>query len=241
MLVSIIIIFCVILVGFNLVARKYRNPYSLIFLFGKKGSGKSCYMVNEMLKHLKHGWNVYTDIQDINIPGVRIIKSSTELSNFAPEANSAIFLDEVGISFDNRGFKSFPTGLRDFFKLQRKYRCKVYMNSQAFDVDKKIRDVTDSMILMSNIANCIAVLRPIRRTVTLTAPSGDSESRIADQLKFERIWHWKFYWMPEYFKYFDSFNVPARPEMPYELVTVVDDIKQLVAVNPNDLEERVYD
>lgn len=190
---------------------------------------------------LKHGWNVYTDIQDINIPGVRIIKSSTELSNFAPEANSAIFLYEVGISFDNRGFKSFPTGLRDFFKLQRKYRCKVYMNSQAFDVDKKIRDVTDSMILMSNIANCIAVLRPIRRTVTLTAPSGDSESRIADQLKFERIWHWKFYWMPKYFKYFDSFNVPARPEMPYELVTVVDDIKQLVAVNPNDLEERVYD
>lgn len=232
----IIFSFCVILFGFNFFARKYRNPYSLIFLFGKKGSGKSCYMVNEMLKHLKHGWFVYTDIQDINIPGVRIIKTASELSNFVPEANSAIFLDEVGISFDNRGFKSFPPGLRDFFKLQRKYRCKVYMNSQSFDVDKKIRDVTDSMVLMSNVANCIAVLRPIRRTITLTEASGDKESRIADQLKFERIWHWRFYWMPKYFKYFDSFAAPERLKMPYTLVAVADDIKQLVDVDPNYLE-----
>ena len=46
-----------------------------------------------------------------------------DLAEFAPEENSAIFLDEAGILFDNRNFKNFNAGLRDFFKLQRKYKC----------------------------------------------------------------------------------------------------------------------
>lgn len=195
-------------------AYKYRNPYKCVFIFGKKGSGKSCLMVNLMIKYRKRGWNIYTDIQDIRIPGVRIIDSSM-LQNFRPEPHSAIFLDEVGISMDNRSFKNFPPGLRDFFKYVRKMRCCVYLNSQAFDVDKKVRDTTDSMILQSSIANCISVSRPIRRRVTLTEPSAEAESRIADRLTFAPLWDWRFYWMPSYFKYFDSFEMPDRPLLPY--------------------------
>lgn len=195
-------------------AFRYRNPYKCIFIFGKKGSGKSCLMVNYMLKYLRRGWTVYTDIKDIRISGVRIIDSSA-LQTFRPEPHSAIFLDEVGISMDNRSFKTFPPGLRDFFKYVRKMRCCVYLNSQAFDVDKKVRDTTDSMILQSSICNCISISRPILRKVTLTEPSADSESRIADRLKFAPLWDWKFYWMPRYFKYFDSFEMPARELLPY--------------------------
>lgn len=174
-------------------------------------------MVNEMLKHLKSGWTVYTDMQDILLPGVRII-SPFHLVDFVPPPHSVLFLDEVGITFDNRDFSKFPSGLRDFFKFQRKYKLKVYMNSQAFDVDKKIRDVTDSMILQTSILNCISVSRPIKRSITLTEPSADKDSRIADKLQFEKPWHWKFYWMPKYFKYFDSFAAPDRSEIPYRLV-----------------------
>ena len=211
-------------VGFSFVARKYANPYKLTFIFGKKGSGKSCMMIHEMLKYNKKGWNIYTDMADCNIPGVRIIDAK-DLSKFAPDANSALFLDEVGITFDNRNYKSFDTGLRDFFKFQRKYKCCVFMNSQAFDVDVKIRNLTDGMILQTNIANCISVSRPIRRSITLTEPSADSESRIADKLSFAKIWHWKFYWMPSYFKYFDSFSAPVRPSISFR--EVVHDLDKL--------------
>lgn len=204
-------------VAFIFYTKRYINPYKLIFIFGKKGAGKSCYMVSEMIKHMKRGWTIYTDMEDINIPGVRIIKS-LDLAKFTPDTDSCIFMDEVGIAFDNRNFKSFPEGLRDFFKFQRKYRVKVYMNSQAFDVDKKIRDVTDSMILQTSILNCISISKPIIRTIKLTEPTSEAESRIADQLKFDRIWHWKFYWMPRYFKYFDSFAAPARDAIPYREV-----------------------
>lgn len=212
-------------VGFSLYSRRFVNPYRLIFIFGKKGSGKSTLMVSQMLKDLKHGWNVYTDMQDCVVPGVRIINSSADLAKFVPEANSALYLDEVGISFDNRSYKSFDSGLRDFFKLQRKYKCKVVMNSQSFDVDKKIRDVTDSMILQTSIGNVITLSRPIRRSVALVEATAQADSRIADNLKFESIFRWRVLWMPKYFKYFESFNAPERPAIPFrEIPAIVKDV-----------------
>lgn len=188
---------------------KYRNPYRLTFIFGKKGAGKSCFMVRKMLWYKRHGWNVYTDMADVRIPGVYII-SVDQLSSFAPLPNSAIFLDEVGISMDNRNFKSFPPGLRDFFKYARKMKLVIFMNSQAYDVDKKVRDTTDSMLLMQSVGSFLSICRPIHRTITLTEPSAEGESRIADKLSFGSIFSWRFYFMPAYFRYFDSTSMPIR-------------------------------
>lgn len=220
MSLSAMVLFCCIwlaLIGFLFFcSRRYDNPYKLIFIFGKKGAGKSCYMVHEMIRLSRRGWTIYTDMQDIYIPNVRII-SVKDLEVGAPDPKSAIFLDEVGITMDNRNFKSFPTGLRDFFKFGRKMQCRIYMNSQAYDVDKKVRDTVDSMILQTSLFNCISISRPIIRSVTLTAPSADSESRIADELRFASFLSWRLYWMPSYFKYFNSREMPARPSIKYAL------------------------
>lgn len=206
-----ILIFC-------LYARKYRNPYKNTFIFGKKGSGKSTLMIKYMLQYKKRGWRIYTDIQDCIVPGVRIM-SALDLEKFTPEPGSAVFLDEVGISFDKRNHKDFPTGLRDFFKFSRKYRVCLFQNSQSYDVDVKIRDCVDGMLLQSSIAGVIGISRPIYKTVTLTAPDGSHESRIAEQLKFAPIWRWKFTWLPRYFKYFDSFDAPPRDPIQFREVT----------------------
>ncbi len=89
------------------------------------------------------------------------------------------------------------------------------MNSQSFDIDKKIRDVTDQMGLMVSIGNVFSIYRPIRRSITLTEPSAEAESRIADRLKFESLFKWQITYLPKYFKYFDSFAAPERPPMPF--------------------------
>lgn len=196
---------------------KYRNPYRCTFIFGKKGAGKSCYMVRQMHKYLRRGWNVYTDMADVKIPGVRII-SISDLSTFRPEPHSLLCLDEVGITMDNRSFKSFPPGLRDFFKYVRKMQIVVIMNSQAYDVDKKVRDTTDSMLLLQSIGSLFCIARPIHRSITLTEPSADSESRIADVLRFSWLFSWRLYYMPAYFRYFDSKAMPARSEVAYQTV-----------------------
>lgn len=192
----------------------YTNPYRLIFVFGKKGAGKSCYMVRQMLRYRRRGWHVYTDMADVRIPGVRII-SVQDLATFRPEPQSLICLDEVGISMDNRSYKTFPPGLRDFFKYVRKMRCVVIINSQAFDVDKKVRDTVDSMLLMQSIGAVLTICRPIQRSITLVEPSADSEGRIADRLSFSSVFSWRIYFLPAYFGYFDSRAMPARDIVPY--------------------------
>lgn len=204
--------------------KKYDNPYKLIFIFGKKGAGKSCYMVHEMLRFKKRGWTIYTDMTDIYIPDVRII-TVDQLCKYGLPPKSCLFLDEVGISMDNRDFKSFPSGLRDFFKYLRKMKVRCYMNSQAYDVDKKVRDTVDGMVLQTSILNCISVSRPIVRRVCLTQSTAQADSRIADNLNFTNIFSWRFYWMPNYFKYFNSLEMPRRDMSPYK----VTDCKSLPA------------
>lgn len=210
-----LLIFCSVL-GFSFYSRKFSNPNKLIFIFGKKGSGKSTYMVKLMLQHYKKGWTIYTNMTDVLLPNVRFF-SLEDLKTKTPDPHSVVFVDEGGLLWDNRNYKNFDAGYTEWFKLQRKYQCKVYINSQAFDVDLKIRNLTDSMILQSNIGNVIGVGRPIVRTVKLTDPSADHDSRIADCLRFDRIWRWKFTWLPRYFKYFDSFEAPHRDPVPFSV------------------------
>lgn len=212
-----IFLLCCVFIGFYL-SHKYANPYTLTFIFGKKGAGKSCWMVALMLRYLRRGFIVYTDMLDINIKGVRIITPGA-FSTYRPEPHSVIFLDEVGISMDNRNFKSFPPGLRDFFKYVRKNQCIVYMNSQAFDVDKKVRDTTDSMALVTSFLGCISIYRPIIRQVCLVDSTAQGDSRIADNLRFSSFFSFRFLWMPKYFKYFNSLEMPEREFVPYQLTS----------------------
>lgn len=214
------------LVYFN---RKYSNPNKLIFIFGKKGAGKSTYMLYLMLRHLKQGWNVYTNMEDVKLDGVRIMDVAS-LKTCTPESHSVLFIDEAGLIWDNRNFKSFDSGYTEFFKLQRKYGCKMYVNSQAFDIDKKLRDLTDSMVLMSCLFGCIGIVRPIIRKVALVEASAQGDSRIADNLKFGSLFSFKFLWLPKYFKYFDSFSAPERPPVSYR--TIQSDLRVARARSP---------
>jgi len=202
---------------FLFLTRNYFNPFKLDYLLGDKGVGKSTLMAREMLKRQKKGWLIYTDMPDCKIPGVRIFNSK-DLGKYVPPPYSAIFMDEVGISLDNRSWESFTSDQRDFFKFQRKYKCYVMMNSQSLDVDLKVRSVIDRIFLLSSIRNCITLVRPVYTTVTLTEPSAQGEARVAKMYKFAPFWHWKFNWMPKYWPFFESFSAPEKPELPFHEV-----------------------
>lgn len=208
----LIFIFIVIIffVTFKLLSRKFSNPYLLTYIFGLKGAGKSTFMVRLMLRDLRKGWNVYTNMSDVVIPGVRIFKV-TDLSRCVPEPHSSIYIDEAGLIWDNRDFAKFDKGYVEFFKLQRKYHNKVTINSQSFDVDKKIRDLVDDMYLLSSVGGFLGVARPLMRTIKVLEAEGNSESRLALNLKFKGLFSCVFFLMPFYWSYFDSFKAPERP------------------------------
>ena len=207
-------IFSIFLFTFLFFTSRYKNLYKLYLIFGKKGSGKSTYLIKLAYTYLEKGWIVYTNMADCCLPGVRYFDVS-KLGEFVPEQNSLLLIDEVGMIWDNRDFKNFKPSLRDFFKLQRHYHVLVYLASQTFDVDKKIRDLTDGMILFSNVFNVFSIGRPITRRVVLTEAQGDSESRISENLRFLPFWNWKIVYLPRWSEYFNSFVAPDLPKLPY--------------------------
>lgn len=178
-------------------------------VFGKKGSGKSSYLAKIALKYSRKNFIIYTNMVDLNIPGVRYI-NPRDIGIFVPEPHSVLLLDEVGMLYDNRHYKDFSNETRDFFKLQRHYQCIVYLASQSFDVDKKLRDLTDEMYLVNNIFGYLSLIRPITKKITLTEASSMGESRIADNLKFKWVFDWKITYLPRYSKYFQSFLLPEH-------------------------------
>lgn len=213
----IIVAIIITLLFLNVAYKKYQNPYKLYMIFGKKGSGKSTYLCKLALFYRKKGYAVYTNMQDMNIDGVRIIKAE-DLGRCVPDKRSVVLLDEVGMLYDNRDFKNFKPEVRDFFKLQRHYNCVVYLASQTFDIDKKLRDLTDRMFLVSSLSSYLSLIRPISKKITLVEATSQGESKIAENLRFLFFTSWRFLFIPRYVRYFDSFVAPEKPALEYSPV-----------------------
>lgn len=221
-------IFWLIVAGvvFHLCTKKYINPYKLYMVFGKKGSGKSTLMTRLAVQYIKKGWTVYCT-ENINVSGVRLFDVSL-IGKRSFDSHSLVLIDEVGMIWDNRDFKNFATSVRDWFKLQRHYQCKVYLFSQSFDIDKKLRDLTDGLYLCQTKARVITWAKRIHRKIVLTESESDRESRISENLEFDSILSWPFggrilTFIPKYAKYFDSHCVPHKDPVPYSVM--VDPVK----------------
>lgn len=208
-----LLILCFLVVAFLAVfhfsTRKYLNPYKLIFIFAKKGQGKSTLLTKMALHHLRRGWEVFSTEP---IPGCHLIVPE-DIGYFEFPPHSLIVIDEIGMIWDNRNFKNFKPEVRDWFKLQRHRKCKVICASQSFDVDKKIRDLADDMFLLQKKFRVFSYGKRILKILDITEATGDSESRIVDNLKFDSIlWFWAgsrtLTFIPAWTKYFNTFAAP---------------------------------
>lgn len=213
-LLTVFGVFMALMFTWNFVTRKYLNPYKLYLVFGKKGSGKSTYLVKLAKQHMKKGWIVYTNMEELCMNGVRHFNIQ-HLGEFVPEARSLLLLDEVGMIWDNRDYKVFKPAVRDFFKLQRHYHVKVYMASQTFDVDKKLRDLCDGMFLHTNFMRVFTLGKRIVRKVVITQSTSEAESRISEDLIMLPFWNWTFTYIPKWSKYFDSHAIPEKAHLEY--------------------------
>lgn len=204
--------FSMFLFGFHLATKKYLNPYKLVFIFGKKGSGKSTLLTKKICEAKKQGRPVYANFP---VPGAYHIESVRDVVGYYQfEPGAVVFLDECGTIYDNRLFKSFKPAERDFFKLQRHYRNTVYMSSQSFDIDLKLRELTDEMYLVRKVFRVFSVARRIDRHITITQPAPDAPSTLQDSLEFAPLFAPRavqITFIPKYAGMFDSFAAPELP------------------------------
>lgn len=213
---------CSVLLVFHLLTKKFLDPFPTYMVVGKKGSGKTTTMIRLIYHHLRKGWNVYcTD----HIEGTTFI-DHRQIGRLKMQPNSVLFVDEVGMIWDARKYKDFPDHLRDFFKLSRHHRIKIYLFSQTFDVDKKIRDLTDGMYLVTKFARVFSYAKRIIMVPDLVKPSALGPARVDDVLKFDSIF---FFWcgsrmltfIPKYAGLFDSHVVPDLSTDPGKLPPMV--------------------
>ena len=244
---KLLFVLLVLMALFLILTHKYVNPYKLIMIFGKKGSGKSTTLTKLALQHIKNGWTVYsTEL----IPGTYYIKPSqigfyqledynyipfnpdnykglikwirVKINELFPKKPKVLLLvDEVGMIWDNRDFKNFKTEVRNFFKLQRHYHCKCILFSQTFDIDKKLRDLTDAMFLVTNVGRVFCYGKKIRKYITIKESIQDNASTLSEGMEFEPF---LLFWLgtrtltyiPRWSKYFNSFVAPELESMEYE-------------------------
>lgn len=190
----------------TIIGQKYKNPYTLTLILGKCGSGKSTLLTKFALKHIKKGWNVFTTDKSIPI-GTFVDIKELPYYNFPP--HSAIFIDEIGIAFDNRQFKSFTKDMTVFWKYRRHKKLRIFAASQNYDCDKKIRDTADYIYIVQNKFNIFSYGKRVLRKLCLTEAYGNQPGCISENLVFDsllckggRI----ITYIPKYIKFFNSFS-----------------------------------
>lgn len=198
------IIFCFV---YDRLTRKYLNPYKLIMVFGKKGSGKTTFLTKIAINSIKQGKKVYSTI---DIPGTYKFEVE-KIGDYTFEPQSVILIDEVGMIWDNRDFKTFRKEVRDYFKFQRQYKNTVYLFSQTFDVDLKLRNLTDEMYLLSNKFRIFSIARRINKNITIQrAEEGSGRvSQLVDNYEFAPLFSHRSLivtFIPRWVSFFKSYD-----------------------------------
>lgn len=241
----VVLLICVmILFGFYFYwLMAMRNPFQTILIVGKKGSNKSTDITRRCLenynkpfyyydkdepklwKFKKATWNIVTNCK-VNMPFPVQKIDIKKLGDYVPKPFSYIMLDEINLVWDNRKFKEFKESTQEFFRLARKYRCKVVMYSQTFDCDKKIRELTDEMWLYQKLLGVFGYGKRISKVPDIRENGLNAESQLVDVIKFESIFKphsRRLTFIPKYIKYFDSYeNLNNKPYFPEEYWPIVD-------------------
>lgn len=205
----LLLCFSLFTVVFHNATKKYLNPYKLVFVFGKKGSGKSTLIQKLSNKYYKNGWTVYSTEESLN-PEILPIDPKNIYNYEFPE-HSCIFIDEVSLIWDNRDFKTMDKKVIEWFRYQRHHKCRVFLFSQTFDIDKKLRDLTDEMYLVNKYFRVLVRAKRILRKPIVVHPSPEAPARIDEDLIVDgplmaffggRLYAFIPYWAKKY----DSFK-----------------------------------
>ena len=175
--------------------------------FGVPGCGKSTILVREYKKNKRRYDHIYSI--NIQIKGVEmIIKEDLEKYKFK---NTLILWDEITMDADNREFKTFSKGLRDFFILHRHFGCDIIYATQNFEnVDKKVRDLTSELWYMSKsvvpLFKHFTSAKRIYRAININEHTSELTLgyRFCNFIEGLFVSNFRIVFRPRYYRYFDT-------------------------------------
>lgn len=177
--------------------------------FGAPGSGKSTMACRLALQSLKKGVPVFSNVE---VKGCYMLDPRADIGKYNI-TNALVIIDECGIEFSNRDFKTFTKEQNKWFKLYRHARCDIVIFSQSYeDMDKKLRLLANRYFLVerSLIPRFIRV-----RRITKKIAINDTDRQIIDAYDFVPFSR-RLYFGPLYWKYFDSYAMPSYPSKDWQ-------------------------
>lgn len=127
-----------------------------------------------------------------------------------------VIIDEAGIEYNNRNFKTFGQDAIYWYKYHRHYECSVDVFSQSFDdMDITLRRLAQNyyVVKKSLIPYCV-VFRRIRRKVGID----DNTHQIIDKYYFLPLGLGsKWIFSPPLWKLFNSYSRKELPEKEWEI------------------------
>ncbi len=187
--------------------------------FGSPGCGKTtyaCKLLFDMQKRTKkYGYKrFYSNFENTLSHQI----STNGLGNWTLPFNSYLVLDEAGIEYNNRKFKTMQQSTIEWFKLHRHYGVDVDFISQSWDdVDITIRRLVDEVWYIKKVGPFTVVRRVFKRVKV-----DDNTHQIVDGYFLRRFFGiifdfligvptLKIFLRSPYYKYFDTYAAPVKP------------------------------
>lgn len=187
----------------------FKRGCSFDIYFGVPGSGKTTVAASICKKRLKKGGRVFSNVPILG--AYKLNRSDIGKYNIS---NCLMILDEAGVDYNNRNFKSFSDEETYFFKLHRHYKVDIAMFSQDFeDMDIKLRKLATRYFLIqkSLVPFCIS-----RRSISKFIGINDQTHQIEDQYKFKWFSR-RLIFAPSVWKMFDTEERKILPEKEWEV------------------------
>jgi len=204
----------------------------LISLYiGLPGSGKTTISAANMYKSLKRlfkyrkkdyqnykGKEQYEFVKGCNVwsnmplKGAQIIDLEKDLMKVNIE-RGILLIDEAGIEYNNRDFKTFSKEALMFFKLHRHYELDVHFYSQDVDIDKKLVSLADTVYITErSLIPYFVYTKAIKRKFDVI----DGQIKAVFSFVPFILGGHKYYYCPKYWKLFDSWHRNDYPNKVWE-------------------------
>lgn len=180
---------------------------------GVPGSGKTTFAAYLAKKRRKKAKKKKTnDLILSNFPlkgAFKIVKS--DIGQYMIH-DCLLIMDEAGIDYNNRNFKTFSDDETYFYKFHRHYNVDIAMFSQDFDVDVKLRKLATRLFIVekSFIPGFIK-----RRQISKKIGIDKNTKQLIDEYKFV-IFGTKYIYAPKLWKLFDSYSHKKLPIKEWE-------------------------
>lgn len=181
--------------------------------FGNPGCGKTTWACRSFYKLLKRPKkNPYKFLYSNFETNLANEVDLNDLGKWSFPPRSYIIIDEAGIEYNNRKYKSLSQDTIKWFKLHRHYECDIDVLSQSVDIDITLLRLTDELWYLRRLG-CFTFARRIYKRVGID----DNTKQLTDIYEFGKLLpqllpfpfhrhNFEIFLRKPYYKYFDSYS-----------------------------------